>query len=401
MLVYCSAPEDFPPRRADVVELFFVQLAARGIRSTWHLRSRRATNIRTSIHLGQKVLVSATNSAAGKVEKLYNMLLYWISDIPFFIEAGKKGQVLQARDKYFAALIALVVGRLKHRTVIYWCSYPFPEHAREIADLQLTPLRSVLGRVTSRLAAWWLYAFIMPRMDHIFVQSDEMLAAISSYGIPIEKMTAVPMGVPKSLLDERHPARNVRVVPNRVVYLGSLGRARRLETLIDAFALVVARIPGALLVMVGDGDVPAERASLEAYVRSRDIESRVEFTGQLPSADAWQRVGEAAVCVSPIYPSPTLRQGSPTKLLEYMALGKPTVANDHPEQSKVLAESGAGICVPWDATAFANAICELIENPSRAAEMAARGPTWIAANRTYDHLADLVCAKYKEIVGVV
>lgn len=401
MLILYSAAEDYPPRRADIVQLFFVELAARGVECDWYLRNRFRRHPNTDNHLGQHIRVAQTFQIGGVLGKLINRLAYWLGDVPFMAIGAKRADIIQVRDKYLAAGLALLVARLAGKKAVYWCSYPFPEHSKELAELEPSLPAAVLRRAFASVSLEWLYRFIMPRMDHIFVQSDEMLAAISSYGIPIEKMTAVPMGVPKSLLDERHPARNVRVVPNRVVYLGSLGRARRLETFIDAFALVVARIPGASLVMVGDGDVPAERASLEAYVRSCGIESSVEFTGQLPSADAWQRVGEAAVCVSPIYPSPTLRQGSPTKLFEYMALGKPTVANDHPEQSKVLAESGAGICVPWDATAFTNAICELIENPSRAAEMAARGPAWIAANRTYDHLADLVCAKYKEIVGVV
>ncbi len=41
-----------------------------------------------------------------------------------------------------------------------------------------------------------------------------------------------------------------------------------------------------------------------------------------------------------------LRAASPTKLVEYMAMGKAVVANDHPEQKRVIEESGAGYCVP-------------------------------------------------------
>jgi hypothetical protein len=40
-----------------------------------------------------------------------------------------------------------------------------------------------------------------------------------------------------------------------------------------------------------------------------------------------------------------LNPASPTKLVEYMALGKAVVANDHPDQRMVLEQSGAGICV--------------------------------------------------------
>lgn len=399
MRILFSAAEDFPPRRADVVQLFFIELAARGIECDWYLRNRFQRKPDTRHHLGQRIRVAKTFPLNGIHGKLINRISYWLGDIPFLVFGPRSVDILQVRDKYWAAGLALLVAWLTNRKAVYWCSYPFPEHSCELAEIEKNPLKSGLRRVFGNLSSIWLYRFIMPRMDHVFVQSEQMLEEIAGKGVPKEKMTAVPMGVTRSLLAPGHPARSVRVVPDRIVYLGSLGRARRLETLIDAFVLVAARVPTATLVMVGDGDIPADMPRLVEYVRQRGLSARVEFTGQLPSDAAWQRVGEAAVCVSPIYPSPTLRQGSPTKLFEYMALGKPTVANDHPEQSKVLAESGAGLCVPWDAHAFADAICELLADPARAAAMAARGPGWIAANRTYDLLADIVCAKYKEIVG--
>ena len=46
-----------------------------------------------------------------------------------------------------------------------------------------------------------------------------------------------------------------------------------------------------------------------------------------------------------------------------MALGKAVVANDHPEQRRVIEESGAGICVPYAEQPFAAAIVRLLEDP--------------------------------------
>lgn len=399
MRILFAAAEDYPPRRADVVQLFFIELAARGIECDWYLRNRNLKGLRTSIFLGQRIRIAKALALNGIMGKLINRVFYWMGDIFFIARGARSADILQVRDKYWAAGLALFFAKFARKKVVYWCSYPFPEHSCELAAFEKDPVKSGIRSLFGKISAVWLYRFIMPRMDHVFVQSEQMLEEIAGKGVPAEKMTAVPMGVSRSLLAPDHPARSVPTVPDRIVYLGSLGSARRLETLIDAFMLVATRISTATLVMVGDGDVPADRTRLEAYVRSHGMEAQVVFTGQLPPDEAWRKVGEAAICVSPIYPSPTLRQGSPTKLFEYMALGKPTVANDHPEQSKVLAESGAGLCVPWDAQAFADAISELLSNPERAAEMASRGPGWIAANRTYDLLADMVYEKYRQIVN--
>ena len=106
------------------------------------------------------------------------------------------------------------------------------------------------------------------------------------------------------------------------------------------------------------------------------------------------------MCVSPIYPSPTFDVGSPTKLLEYMAMGKATVANDHPEQRVVLFESKAGICVPYDETAFSEAMLYLIKNQDAAHKMGISGRKYIEERRNYLQTSDVVEQKLLNIVGL-
>jgi glycosyltransferase involved in cell wall biosynthesis len=82
-----------------------------------------------------------------------------------------------------------------------------------------------------------------------------------------------------------------------------------------------------------------------------------------------------------------LNAGSPTKLIEYMALGKAVVANDQPEQRQVIAESQAGLCVPWDETAFAAAAVRLLRDPALCAEMGLRGRRYVERVRDYRAIA--------------
>jgi glycosyltransferase involved in cell wall biosynthesis len=82
-----------------------------------------------------------------------------------------------------------------------------------------------------------------------------------------------------------------------------------------------------------------------------------------------------------------------------MALGRPVVANAHPEQSLVIHESGAGICVPWSAEGFATAIGSLLDDPQAAEAMGARGRTYVRAHRTYAVVAPAVIAEYRRILG--
>jgi glycosyltransferase involved in cell wall biosynthesis len=228
--------------------------------------------------------------------------------------------------------------------------------------------------------------------EHIFVQSDQMLRDVASQGIAESKMTAVPMGiraatfaVPESA--ERH------VIPQGdrcILYLGTLIRVRRLAFLVRVLALVTKELPAVKLYLVGSGDDPREIQELTDEAARLSVAASLVLVGQVPHAQALRYVAEADVCVSPFFPTPILNSTSPTKLVEYMAMGKAVVANDHPEQRLVIAESGAGLCVAWDETAFAQALLRLLRDPALARNMGERGRAWVLQHRTYDAIADLV-----------
>jgi len=73
-----------------------------------------------------------------------------------------------------------------------------------------------------------------------------------------------------------------------------------------------------------------------------------------------------------------------------MAMGKAVVANDHPEQKRVIEESKSGYCVPYDETAFAAAVVDLLRHPETAALMGQRGRRYATQHRAYGVIADMV-----------
>ncbi len=81
-----------------------------------------------------------------------------------------------------------------------------------------------------------------------------------------------------------------------------------------------------------------------------------------------------------------------------MALGRPVVANDHPEQKKIIDESKGGICVPYVEEDFANAITKLLHDPQNAEEMGISGRKYIEQNRSYKIIADMLERQYGKII---
>jgi glycosyltransferase involved in cell wall biosynthesis len=175
-----------------------------------------------------------------------------------------------------------------------------------------------------------------------------------------------------------------------LLYVGTLTKVRRLDFLVRVLALVRAKVPGARLYFVGGGDDPEDEQLLLREARRLGVSEAIVLVGQLSQVDALRYVREADVCLSPFYPTPLLNSASPTKLVEYMAMGKAVVANDHPEQRLVIEESRAGYCVPYDERAFAAAIVKLLRSPESAKSMGRRGRQYVLAQRSYFKIADLV-----------
>ena len=95
---------------------------------------------------------------------------------------------------------------------------------------------------------------------------------------------------------------------------------------------------------------------------------------------------------------PVLRSASPTKLIEYMAMGKAVVANDHPEQKRVIEASGAGYCVAYEEQPFADAVVKLLRDPAMARLMGERGRRYAIEHRAYRVIADTVEQRLRAVL---
>jgi glycosyltransferase involved in cell wall biosynthesis len=139
-------------------------------------------------------------------------------------------------------------------------------------------------------------------------------------------------------------------------------------------------------------------AWMRREIAARGLQQHVLLTGWLPQRTALGYAVRAEVGLSPIPRGALFDVSSPTKLVEYLALGIPSVANDIPDQQLVIAQSGAGLCVPMEARAFAAATLQLLNDPEQARQFARRGPAWVKTHRTYDILGRNVALTYKKIL---
>ncbi|HEX6998139.1 MAG TPA: glycosyltransferase family 4 protein [Gammaproteobacteria bacterium] len=387
--------DTYPPRRVDVSVLFGEELAGRGHRIDWLLQSEApCARAYATPWGGGMAFVGAIDLGASLPRRVRKHALGIVNDLKVFglLRRGRYDAVI-VKDKFVSGIAALLAARLSRTRFVYWLSYPFPEYYLERADAG-DARYPLLYRVRGTAFKVMLYRWLLPAADHVLAQSEQMRHDIAAQGVPPAKITAVPMGIKAAeLLALPADVRRILIPESErcLVYLGTLGKVRRLDFLVRVLALVRRRVPDAKLYLVGGGEDPSDEQALVDEATRHGVLDAVVFVGELPREEALRYVREADVCVSPIYCTPVLRPGSPTKLVEYLALGKAVVANDHPEQRLVIEQSGAGYCVPWEEQAFADAVVELLEAPPALRRvMGERGRRYVAEHRSYDKLADLV-----------
>jgi len=388
----------FPPFRPAAKAVFAEGLAARGHRIDWLLQAAEPTSRSGQQPFkGGVAYVAATNAGNTRFARFKRHLADAVNDFKVFgLLRQHRYSLVQIKDKYFGALVAIAAAKLHGVPVFYWLAYPHGEASLYAARSGVARY-SWIYRLRGAVQRFVLYRIIMPACSHVFVQSEQMRRDVAGEGIPLEAMTAVPSSLNLRDIDALvGGAEDASAEPPTVVYLGTLLRERQLDFIVRAHALVVAALPDARLEFVGSGWMPDDEQLLRREAERLGISGNVTITGWLPMRDAWQHVRRAALCVSPYLPVPILRSTSPTKLIEYMALGKPVVANDHPEQADVLHASGAGLVCGWDEREFAAAIVELLNDPQRCKTMGAAGRRYVAEHRTHWAMVDLVAGRYRQ-----
>jgi glycosyltransferase involved in cell wall biosynthesis len=392
-----------PPSRADVLTLFGTEMPRYGVATELVGQGGGQATAAPWPAGGMHVVGTLKSRFASVCSPLWDLLGLLRA------RRSRRPDCIQVRDKIASGLLGRLAAWLLHVPFIYWMSFPIVEgfEVRRDAirparggDLGAWALWAAHG-LRARASRIVIYRWVLPGARHIFVQSEAMADWLAARGLPRARMTAVPMGVDARLLDRSGiaPAADARLDRRRVVlYLGSVARARRSDFLLDVAETLRRDLPQVLLVIAGDAASSDEMAWMRHLIAARGLAHHVLLTGWLPRQQALGYALRAEVGLSPIPRGTLFDVSSPTKLVEYLALGLPGVANDIPDQKRVIDESGAGLCVPMDADAFATATLYLLNNRSAARQCSERGPAYVRSHRTYAILGRNVASTYKKIL---
>jgi len=205
--------------------------------------------------------------------------------------------------------------------------------------------------------------------DEMLTVHEPLRALAVARGVPPERITVVMNGADERLFDPDRVPRRAFMADGtlRLVHHSSLQRIYGLDLLVEA----VARIGDRLSLRVdvyGDGPF---RAAVAELIERRGIADRVHLHGRVPIEALPRLIADADVGVVPSRPEPYLQLSLSTKLLEYAAMGMPTIASDLATFRAHLGEDAVWYVRGGDPEALAAAIELAARSPERLAAMGA------------------------------
>jgi len=319
----------------------------------------------------------------------------------FLASAATAGSFLGAPDAVIASSPQLLVG-LAGWWIAKLNRVPFIFEVRDLWPESLVAVgvgnpNSALHRILGKIAG-----FLYRESDHIVVVTPAFREyLINRWRVPAEKISIVPNGVETRIFSPRFPDSDLRKSVDGegkfiVSFIGTLGLAHGLETLITAAEQFQKTEPGILFMLVGEG---ADRERIAGIAQSRGI-TNIRFVPQQSREKIPDYIAISDACLVLLKKSEVFETVIPTKMLEFMSCARPVILGVGGQARDILERSRAGICVePENPEALCEAVLKLRNEEWLREALGRNGREYIVRNLSREHTADEYLVVLSEVVA--
>jgi glycosyltransferase involved in cell wall biosynthesis len=176
-----------------------------------------------------------------------------------------------------------------------------------------------------------------------------------------------------------------------VGWLGRMTEIKRADILLRAFAQLRNEVPGAALVLVGDGPL---RGELEQFADRLGVAGACRFVGYREEVGAMYAAVDAVALTS-------ANEGTPVSIIEAQAAGLPVVSTDVGGVRDVVVDDRTGILAPaGNVDAVADALLRLALEPETRRAFGESGRERVVDRYAVPRLIDDVDCLYRTLIDV-
>ena len=330
------------------------------------------------VHVHRVWTFLAANS--GVALRVVNFLSFIPTSVWRAIRLGRADVIVATSPQFFCAVAGCLAGALKRTPWVMEVRDLWPESIPEVGAMK----ESVVIRAL-KVVAKTLYQ----HATAIVCLTNSFIDQIATMGIPRDKMVFVPNGIDPALWQSNlGPTERVEVGVSEdevlVSYVGTLGMAHGLGTILDVASRLKREAPLVRFLIVGDG---ADRDALLERIAGEQL-SNVTMLGLVPRGRVPGLLAASDILLVSLKASPMFEKVLPSKLFEAMAAAKPVVLSVGGEAKAVLERAQAGIAVqPGNADAIAAAILELARDADCRQRLGDAGRDYVQRFFTRDYWA--------------
>jgi colanic acid biosynthesis glycosyl transferase WcaI len=319
--------------------------------------------------------------------KSYERILNYTS---FCVSAAFRGLELRRPDVLIATSPQLLVGLSGWWTAL-WQRVPFVLEVRDLWPESLSAVgmgeeRSLLHRALGVIAG-----FLYRKADRIVPVTPAFKShLIQHWGVPAERIDVVENGVETNVFSPEVSGAEIRRDLNLeekfvVAYIGTLGMAHGLDTLIEAATLLQMSAPNVAILLVGEG---ADKGRILALARDRKLQN-LRVVDQQPRERIPAFIAASDACAVLLKKTELFKTVIPTKMLEFMACARPVLLGVDGQARQLLEEARGGIFIePENSTALAEAITALAKDPCVRKKLGENARTYVLEHCSRGQTAD-------------
>jgi colanic acid biosynthesis glycosyl transferase WcaI len=315
-------------------------------------------------------------------ERMLNYSSFCLSSAITGLSISRPDVVIASSPQLLVALSGWWIARRKRVPFVFEVRDLWPE---SLAAVGMGNSNSLLYRILKRIAG-----FLYAHCDHIVVVTpafEDYL--VKHWGVPRAKISVVENGVETRLFaPESDPGlRNELGAEGKFIvsYIGTMGMAHGLETILEAAEQLRSTNPEVAFLMVGEG---AEKERIVATARERGLVN-LKFVDQQVREKIPAYIGASDACLVLLKKSDVFKTVIPTKMLEFMSCARPVILGVEGQARTIMEEAEAGMSIePENSGALVETIRYMAANREVAARLGRNGREYIVAKFSRRHTAE-------------